>query len=66
MVFLSKKCYYITGLKNKNRFLELTLGKENADAKPSDLFGNKYLDISGKELYEQMNLELISCKVLHS
>ena len=41
-------------LGNKNRFLELTLGKENADAKPSDLFGNKYLDISGKELYEQM------------
>lgn len=43
---------YLLG--DKNKFLEMTLGKENAETKPSDLFGNRYINTSWKELYEQM------------
>lgn len=43
---------YILG--DKNRFLELTLGKEKADKKTCDLFGNRYIDLTIEELYEQM------------
>lgn len=43
---------YLLG--SKNKFLELTLGKENADKKTRDLFGNPAINVSWKELYEMM------------
>lgn len=43
---------YLLG--DKNKFLELTIGKENADNKPMDLYGNHFIDIIWKELYELM------------
>lgn len=56
---LQKQCKDIEAvteylLGNKNRFLEMTLGKENADKKPCDLFGNKSIDVSLEEIYAQM------------
>lgn len=39
-------------LGDKNKYLELTLGKEIADKKPRDSFGNPNINTSQKEIYE--------------